>query len=54
MLPLIVAILPEGDSKGLVVQTDIPTSRYRAVCTARRAAAYLCSKGAEELGRSQA
>ena len=51
VLSLIVAVVPSDGSKGLMVQMGMPTSEYHAVRTARRAAAYLRSKGAEELGR---
>ena len=53
VLSLIVAVLPKDGSKGLVVQMGMPTSEYHAIRTARRAAAYLRSKGAEELGRNR-
>ena len=53
VLSLIVAVLPKDGSKGLMVQMGMPTSEYHAIRTARRAAAYLRSKGAEELGRTQ-
>ncbi len=51
VLSLTVAVIPHDGSKGLTVQMGMPTSEYHAVRTARRAAAYLKAKGAEELGR---
>ena len=51
VLSLSVAVLPHDGSKPLTVQLGMPTSEFHAVRTARKAAAYLRSKGAEDLGR---
>ncbi|MDO5065860.1 MAG: uroporphyrinogen-III synthase [Propionibacteriaceae bacterium] len=51
VLSLLVAALPGDGSKGLTVQMGMPTSELHAVRTARKAAAYLRFKGAEDLGR---
>lgn len=51
VLSLLVAVLPHDGSKGLTVQMGMPTSELHAIRTARKAAAYLRFKGAEDLGR---
>ena len=51
VLSLLVAVLPGDGSKGITVQMGMPTSELHAIRTARKAAAYLRFKGAEELGR---
>jgi hydroxymethylbilane synthase len=51
VLSLSVAVLPHDGSKPLTVQLGMPTSEFHAVRTARKAAAYLRLRGAEELGR---
>lgn len=51
VLTLLVSVIPHDGSKPMTVQMGMPTSELHAVRTARKAAAYLRFKGAEDLGR---